>query len=272
MSNPKNTHLLFSLLAITILALTTLTCGTPAEQAEIQTRAARAGQTAVAQGKSYAETQAPKLKATAAAQLATEVAKRLNSTRKIGLDPGHGWRGDAGATYNGLKEKDVTLDIAFRTKALLEDRGFQVIMTRTGDDTEHGLEYAYQVVNQQKPNIVVSIHANADQSGNGSGTEACYTVGKSTDADSKKLARLLTDSIVDKLQLTNRGIFPENSEDRCARKKYTGWTQLYIHNMNPPAAIVETAFLSNRQEADLLKNRSQVFAQAIADAVLAYFQ
>jgi N-acetylmuramoyl-L-alanine amidase len=272
MSNPKNTHLLFSFLAIIMLALTTLTCGTPAEQAEIQTRAAQAGQTAVAQGKSYAETQAPKLKETAAAQLATEVAKRLNSTRKIGLDPGHGWQDSRGAEHNGLKEREVTLDIAFRTKVILEGYGFQAMMTRINDDTEHLLEYASQIVNQQNPTIVVSIHCNADSTGSGNGTEACYTVGKRTDANSKRLAQLLTDSVVSKLLLRNRGIFPENSQDRCARTQSTGRTKLYIHDMNPPAAIIETAFLSNLQEAELLKNRSQVFAQAIADGVLAYFQ
>ena len=193
-----------------------------------------------------------------------------NSNWKIGLDPGHGWKGDSGAVGNGLQEKDVTLIIAVLTKSILESNGFQVIMTRTGDD-EHDLTHAAKVINEQNPNIAVSIHANSGGS-NATGTEACYTVGKSTDTESQALASLLTDSISTKLSLANRGIFPENSDSRCARKKSTGWNQLYIHDMNPPAVIIETAFISNPNDADLLKNRSQDFAQAIADGIMAYVQ
>lgn len=199
----------------------------------------------------------------------------LNSQWTIGLDPGHGWTNNegkiaSGAVGNGLQEKDVTLYIALRTKAILENNGFQVIMTRTGDD-QHDLTQAAKVINEQNPNIVISIHANGGVS-NATGTEACYTVGKGTDLESKALAQLLTDSISTKLSLRNRGIFPENSESRCARTSSTGWSQLYIHDMNPPVALIETAFISNSSDADLLKNRSQDFAQAIADAIIAYSQ
>ncbi len=188
----------------------------------------------------------------------------------VGLDPGHGWQSDPGAVGNGLQEKDVTLIIAVLTKAVLEGHGYQVIMTRTGDD-EHDKARSAEAINEQNPSIVVSIHANSAESG-GTGTEACYTVGKSTDTESKALATLLTDSISNRLSLTNRGVFPENSESRCARKKTTGWNQLYIHDMNPPTALIETAFISNSKDADLLKNRSQDFAQAIADGIMAYLR
>ncbi len=56
--------------------------------------------------------------------------------KKVVLDPGHGGS-DAGAangTYS-LKEKDQTLDVAYRLKALLEASGATVYMTRTGDQT-----------------------------------------------------------------------------------------------------------------------------------------
>jgi beta-N-acetylglucosaminidase len=68
---------------ILILALLLAGCS-PADKAQLQTVAAQAAQTAAAQGKRYAETQVPKIKGTAIAQLATEVAKQLNPTRKSG--------------------------------------------------------------------------------------------------------------------------------------------------------------------------------------------
>jgi len=104
------------------------------------------------------------------------------------------------------------------------------------------------------------------------GTEACYTVGNRTDEQSKRLAKLLTSAISAQLGLKEIGIFPENSAGKCARTATTGWTQLYIHDMDAPAALIETAFLSNRGDAQLLTDRPGDFAQAIADAVERYFE
>ncbi len=195
-------------------------------------------------------------------------AKPQQPKGKIGIDPGHGWRGDPGAIgVNGLQEKDVTLRIGLLTKEILERNGFQVVMSRNGDD-EHDLTRVREIMNEENPRIVVSIHANC--CGNSTGTEACYTVGKNTDSESRVLAQLMTDSISTKLSLSSRGIFPENADDRCARKKSTGWNQLYIHDLNAPSVIIETAFLTNPNDADMLQNRSQDFAQAIADVITAY--
>ena len=59
----------------------------------------------------------------------------LSTTGKIVvIDAGHGGE-DPGAVsaYSGAKEKDITLFIAQKTKALLEDAGYTVVMTRTED-------------------------------------------------------------------------------------------------------------------------------------------
>lgn len=272
------------------LCLLLLAACTPQDEANLKAVAEQARQTAVARGKEYLATEAPKvketalaegkkavgtavpqLKGTAAAAVGTEAAKARNSLRKIVLDPGHGWRGESGASYFDLKEKDVNLNIALLTQQALERDGYRVVLTRTADDPDHGLAYAAQVANAQKPDLVVSIHANAAGE-SASGTEACYTVGKRTDEQSKRLAKLLTASIATRLGLPEIGIFPENSPGKCARTASTGWTQIYIHDMDAPAALIETAFLSNRGDAKLLTERPGDFAQAIADAVEQYFE
>lgn len=102
--------------------------------------------------------------------------------------------------------------------------------------------------------------------------EACYTVGKYTDEQGKRLAKLLTSAISARLGLQEIGIFPENAAGKCARTATTGWTQLYIHDMDAPAALIETAFLSNRGDARLLTERPGFFAQAIAEAIERYFE
>ncbi len=53
--------------------------------------------------------------------------------RLIVLDPGHGGS-DAGSAHYGVVEKDVTLDVARRLKAVLVSRGWSVRMTRDGDN------------------------------------------------------------------------------------------------------------------------------------------
>ncbi len=273
-----------------VLCLLLLVGCTAQDEAELKAIAEQARQTAVARGKEYLATEAPKvketvlaegkkavgtavpqIKGTAAAAVGTEAARARNSLRKVVLDPGHGWRGESGASYFDLKEKDVNLNIALLTRQALERDGFRVALTRNADDPDHDLAHAVQVANAQKPDLVVSIHANA-ASESASGTEACYTVGKTTDEQSKRLARLLTASIAARLGLQEIGIFPENSPGKCARTASTGWTQLYIHDMDAPAALIETAFLSNRGDAKLLVERPGDFAQAIADAVERYFE
>ncbi len=79
------------------------------------------------------------------------------------LDPGHGGL-DPGAV-GFVHEEEVVLDIALRTKRLLEARGIQVVLTRSSDRhlsvskaTDLGLRAAMA---DSKRTLFVSIHANA---------------------------------------------------------------------------------------------------------------
>lgn len=79
------------------------------------------------------------------------------------LDPGHGGL-DPGAV-GFVREEEVVLDIALRTKRLLEARGIQVVLTRSSDRhlsaskaTDLGLRAAMA---DSKRTLFVSIHANA---------------------------------------------------------------------------------------------------------------
>lgn len=190
------------------------------------------------------------------------------SGKKVTLDPGHGWAGDPGATANGMFEKDITLDIALKVKTLLERQGVVVTMTRDKDEPNKPLGEASKRANQYAADLVVSIHADASNPAGATGTESCYTVNKSTSGDSLRLARFLSNSVSSQLALTNRGDFPENDQLRCARTNETHWTQLYIHDMNPVTALIETAFINGAaQDVDILKNRRQEIAQGIANGI-----
>ncbi len=91
--------------------------------------------------------------------------------RTIVLDPGHGGR-DPG-TRNpdlGLTEKEMTLDVAFRLRDILEAEGYRVVLTRE-DDTYVTLEQRATIANRIEADLFISIHFNAVDDPSVSGTE-----------------------------------------------------------------------------------------------------
>lgn len=85
--------------------------------------------------------------------------------KRIVLDPGHGGR-FPGACAHGLEEKEINLSVARKLKRMLEDRGIEVLMTRTRDtelseDLSTDLDLRCDFSNSKRADIFVSIHANA---------------------------------------------------------------------------------------------------------------
>jgi N-acetylmuramoyl-L-alanine amidase len=93
--------------------------------------------------------------------------------RKIILDPGHGGVDPGAPATGGVWEKDVTLDVARRLKALLREAGFEVLMTREKDETVSLRERA-QFANYQKGDLFISIHFNALPTRSYRGLETYY--------------------------------------------------------------------------------------------------
>lgn len=82
------------------------------------------------------------------------------SVRTVVLDPGHGGNDNPGTmATSGLAEKDLTLDIARRLRALLGRAGYRVLMTRDGDGTVT-LDERTRFANDSRADIFVSIHVN----------------------------------------------------------------------------------------------------------------
>lgn len=80
--------------------------------------------------------------------------------RTIVLDPGHGGE-DAGSRGASVVEKDLTLLIARRVKAAIENRlGIRVLMTRDSDETL-AVDRRAAFANHNKADLFISLHANA---------------------------------------------------------------------------------------------------------------
>jgi N-acetylmuramoyl-L-alanine amidase CwlD len=182
------------------------------------------------------------------------------NSRLIVIDPGHGGS-DFGAMHNGLVEKDLNLDISRRLRAVLVARGWQVKLTRDSDidvyapndSARDELQARDNIANNAGARLFVSVHTNSFTSGGLNGTTTYYYK-----SDSYALADAVHSRLSDALPTKDDGIRKENF--------------YVIHHTTMPAILVETAFLSNASDAELLKTPGflQKIATAIADGVADY--
>ena len=93
---------------------------------------------------------------------------------RIVIDPGHGGHDTGTIGPNGLREKDLVLEVGRRLGKLLETRlGAEVVYTRK-DDTFIPLETRTAVANQQRADLFISIHANSSRDPDARGVETYY--------------------------------------------------------------------------------------------------
>jgi len=107
----------------------------------------------------------------------------------IVIDPGHGGAENGATGPSGLKEKDVTLDLARRLEALLEREGVTVLLTRD-DDRLVPLDDRTAVANHNKAELFVSIHLNASRGTKAIGAETYFLSPDATDDEARTLAAL----------------------------------------------------------------------------------
>lgn len=218
------------------------------------------------------------------------------------VDPGHGGEDAGRRNPDGLKEKHLALEFSRALAAELERRpGFRAALTRTGDYFVP-LGKRRQIAEEKGAHLFVSIHFNAAPSSKARGTEIFFVSLKGADdratreledlensadlvgglpptdrSTSETLARMLvdlrqSDSVERSQQLAVR------MNDEVARLrgvktrpvKQAGFAvlkQLFI-----PAALVEVAFLSNKEDVRFVRsneNRS-AYVKALADGIVAY--
>lgn len=169
---------------------------------------------------------------------------------KVFLDAGHGGH-DPGASGNGLREKDVNLSVTLKIGNILANHGVNVRYSRT---TDVFLELADRAAraNSFGANVFVSIHCNAHSNSTAKGVETYSYPGSSAGA---RLAKSIQDSIIaEKVYTSNRGT------------KTANFAVLRLTNM--PAALVELAFITNPQDANILRNRQDALAVAVAKGIL----
>jgi N-acetylmuramoyl-L-alanine amidase len=93
---------------------------------------------------------------------------------RIVIDPGHGGHDVGTIGPEGLREKDLVLDVSKRLGELIEARmGSEVIFTRS-DDTFVSLTKRTAIANDAKADLFLSIHANSSTLRSAAGVETYY--------------------------------------------------------------------------------------------------
>lgn len=177
---------------------------------------------------------------------------------KIFINPGHCPGVDSGATNGEYQEALIVRDIGERVKKYLEDAGHEVIYMQSNNlcGEDDNWPDICLTANRSMAAIFVSIHCNGYVDDRPKGTE-CLVYSRWSQAD--KLAQCIQDMIVSTLGTVDRGV-KERSDIAVLKHTYM------------PAVLVETAFITNNDDLELLITRQDDFARAIVAGIIEYLE
>lgn len=183
---------------------------------------------------------------------------------KVFINPGHMPGVDSGAVNNnrGLRECDIALKVGKRVQGYLEDVGYETMLVQS--DNLAGESPRYENVtgsaNDWDADVFVSIHCN---SFGDASVRGCETLMYGTGGDAEDLAYCIQNQLV-----TTFKAFDPAFPDRGLKVR----TDLAVlRHTAMPAVLVEMAFISNEADANLLVEKEDEFARAIARGVSDYF-
>lgn len=114
--------------------------------------------------------------------------RSLKGIKTIIIDPGHGGLETGAKGKFGTAEKDITLDVSLKLKAIIErSLAFRVLLTRE-KDVNVSLDNRAAVANNNKANLFISIHANSSYRKEASGSETYFLSLKAVDEEARRLA------------------------------------------------------------------------------------
>ena len=212
--------------------------------------------------------------------------------RRIAVDPGHGGK-DFGAPgfIPGVHEKDVVLAISKRVVAKIrDDLGIEAILTRTGD-RYLTLEERTAFANTRHADLFVSIHTNASRDPRAYGIET-YFLNLATDDESIRVAAMenatSTKNISDLHSILNdllknakinesRHLAELVQDSLIANMSHRGYDRIkdkgvkqapfyVLIGARMPSILVETAFISNREECRRLV--TSAYQNHLADSIV----
>lgn len=220
------------------------------------------------------------------------IARQLGlGIKKIVIDPGHGGEDPGAIGPGGIPEKEITLDIALKLKALLEQNSdLKVVLTRD-KDVYVPLEVRTAIANSERADLFISIHANSTRNRNVSGFEV-YTLNFTKDphaieiaasenaVSSKTIGEL--ESLIKKIimntkkeESVNLAKSIESNFTKVTRVKSLGVKEAPFYVLigaEMPSVLIEVGFLSNINDRERLcsENFRKNIAEGLFNGILSY--
>jgi N-acetylmuramoyl-L-alanine amidase len=178
----------------------------------------------------------------------------------IVLDAGHGGSDPGKVGINDVLEKDINLSIVYKLKSMFENKGYNVVLTRTddkvlADDNSQNvkvedLKNRVALIADTMPVMTISIHQNSYTDESVSGPQVFFFEQSS---EGETIAATIQESL-------NSVLEPENPRVSKSNDDY------YILKKTPtPTVIVECGFLSNSVEAERLSD--ETYQEKVARAI-----
>ncbi|MEE4311857.1 MAG: N-acetylmuramoyl-L-alanine amidase [candidate division KSB1 bacterium] len=217
---------------------------------------------------------------------------------RIVIDPGHGGKDPGAIGTRGTYEKNVVLAISRELRRILErESDIDVLMTRD-DDTFVELKKRAELANSKEAKLFISIHANSNNNRGLDGVST-YFLGIGNTEEAREVA-LLENSVIKYENEENyadlshenfilssmaQNMYARESQDFAAivQKEISGHCGLkdrgvrqagfvVLWNASMPNILIETAFLSNRQDEAKLTTRSfqKKMARAIFNSIMSF--
>ena len=156
---------------------------------------------------------------------------------------------DNGAVYGDYTERELTNQITFKVKAILEENGINVDLTRDFDESVT-LEERIEKATKFGYDAYISLHANSCKTPNtGTGYEA-YSNNQYT------LSKNIVEELSSTYGLPNRGI----------------QATPYYNRFIPNSSLIELGFVNNDIDRDILVNKQDEVAQIIANNILKQYK
>jgi len=205
-----------------------------------------------------------------------------NKNKVIVIDPGHANRsnlekeplapgstvlkikdgGGAQGVATGTPEYRINMNVSLKLKAILQNSGYTVVMTKTQDAQSLGNVERANIGNSANAALVIRIHADSNTSSSAKGASMLIPSPINNDtkaiyAASKNYGKTVLNTLVQEVGMQNRGVI-EHSD-------MTGFNWSKV-----PVILVEMGFLSNPDEDRLLSSDAyeNKIAKALADGII----
>ena len=180
------------------------------------------------------------------------------------IDAGHGGEDGGTVGVNGVYEKDLNLAVSLLLHMMLQEKGYNTIMTRSDDALLYDRDVNYEgqkklldfkarlaIAEKEEKAIFVSIHMNSFSQSKYKGLQVYY----SKNSPASKL-------LAEEIQLNGR-LLLDASNNRLP--KLADGNILLLDRINHPAVLVECGFLSNPKECERLS--TDAYQKEVAESI-----